>query len=91
MTARNLVAAADDAVAIIGPGEEVHVEFEDNLPPLKEGWTRRFVVESNGWAKDMDLFTNNGETIGPLPSTGKPIKQRDALHATYNSRYRSGY
>ena len=86
-----LVTHTDDAVAIIGPGEEVHIEFENTLPPLSKGWTRRFVVESNGWAKDMDLFTKNGETVGPLPTTGKPQSIRDSLHTRYNTRFRSGY
>lgn len=86
-----LVSETDDAVAIIGPGEEVHLEFKSGLPPLKPGWTRRFVVESNGWAKDMDLFTRDGETVGPLPSTGKPVVNRETLHTRYNTRFRSGY
>lgn len=85
-----LVAKADDAVAIIGAGEEVHLEFDTARDPLPRGWTRRFVLESNGWTKDMDLYTRDGETVGPLPSTGKPAGPRDALHARYNTRYLAG-
>jgi tetratricopeptide (TPR) repeat protein len=88
--ALELVDHVDDAVAVIGPGEEVHLEFE--APPAPPpGWRRRVVLETNGWAKDMDLYTQNGETVGPLPSTGKPAAARDRLHAKYNTRYRSGY
>jgi len=88
--ALELVEHVDDAVAVIGPGEEVHLEFEaPSAPP--PGWKRRVVLETNGWAKDMDLFTQNGETVDPLPSTGKPVAARDRLHAKYNTRYRSGY
>ncbi len=84
-----LVAKRDDAVAIIGPGEEVHLEFVSGSP-APEGWSRFFVLEANGWAKDMDLFTRDGDTVGPLPSSGLPAAERDALHARYNTRFRSG-
>jgi tetratricopeptide (TPR) repeat protein len=86
-----LVAAVDDAVAIIGPGDEVHLEFAVPDVPLAPGWTRTFVLELNGWAKDMDLFTRDGETIDPLPTrSGTSDAGRDALHARYNTRYQSG-
>ena len=85
-----LVSAQDDAVVILGPGEEIHLEFE-SADPVPDGWHRYFVLETNGWAKDMDLYTGNGETVGPLPSTGKSETHRDQLHAKYNTRYQSGY
>ena len=85
-----LVAHADDAVAIIGPGEEIHLEFEAPGSPPAPGWSRILVLETNGWAKDMDLFTHSGETLSPLPTTGKPDTARELLHARFNTRYRSG-
>jgi tetratricopeptide (TPR) repeat protein len=85
-----LLVETDDALAIIGPGEEVHLEFSDNLPQLPPGWRRRFVLESRGWTKDMDLYTEHGETLEPLPDSGRPAARREALHARYNRRYRSG-
>ncbi|MDH3899886.1 MAG: FG-GAP-like repeat-containing protein, partial [Gammaproteobacteria bacterium] len=85
-----LLTAPDDAVAIIGPGEEVHLEFAADLPVLPPGWQRRFVLETNGWAKDMDLYTANGMSLEPLPVSGKPAAPRAALHRQYNTRYRSG-
>ena len=88
--ATELLVEADDALAIIGPGEEVHLEFDDNLPPLQPGWRRRFVLESRGWAKDMDLYTEHGQTLEPLPDSGHPAARREALHALYNRRHRSG-
>lgn len=88
--ALELVAEQDDAVAIIGPGEELHLEFPA-AEPAPAGWRRHFVLETHGWAKDMDLFTRDGESVGPLPSTGKPAALRDELHARYNTRYQSGY
>jgi hypothetical protein len=84
----DLVQTHDDAVAVFGPGEEVHMEFAANLPPVKEGWTRRFVLECRGWCKDMDLFTKEGETVGPMPGESSPV--REALHRQFNTRFESG-
>ena len=68
-----LVAAEDGAVAVFGPGEEVQFTFSASLPPLRSGWTRRFVLEARGWCKDMDLYTKDGETVGPLPGARGPV------------------
>jgi hypothetical protein len=85
-----LVNTKDDAVAIIGPGEEIHLEFAAPQDALPEGWTRHYVLETQGWAKDMDLFTQDGETVGPLPTTGQGSLSRDRLHARYNTRFQDG-
>ncbi len=85
-----LVRASDNALAIFGPGEEIHFEFEAATDAPPPGWTRRFVVEARGWCKDMDLFTKDGETIEPLPRSGVNSPHRDQLHERYNTRYRSG-
>ncbi|MEZ5285674.1 MAG: VCBS repeat-containing protein [Vicinamibacterales bacterium] len=83
-----LVADEDSAVAIVGPGEAVTVDFTaPDAPP--EGWTRRVVLEARGWCKDMDLYTRDGETVEPLPGTRTPARAR--LHPLYNTRYASGY
>ncbi|MGW8310926.1 MAG: FG-GAP-like repeat-containing protein [Thiogranum sp.] len=83
-----LLDSADDAVAIIGPGEEVQLEFTAQLSKLPSGWQRRLVLEASGWAKDMDLYTADGATLEPLPVSGKPTARRDALNGQYNTRYR---
>ncbi len=84
-----LVAETDDALAIIGPGEEIQIEFEaPSAPP--PGWTRSLVLETHGWTKDMDLYTKDGETLEPLPKTGGDPARRDVLHAAYNTRWRDG-
>ena len=88
--ATELVNTADDALAIIGPGEELHLEYSAQPPAVPAGWKRRFVFETRGWAKDMDLYTADGDTLEPLPSQGQPGGRRAALHARYNTRYRSG-
>jgi Tfp pilus assembly protein PilF len=92
-----LLAATDDAVAVIGPGEEIRVRFA-SPPPVPEGWTRRYVLEADGWCKDMDLFTGDGETVGPLPMrdaspppASPTTPARDALHRASHTRWRSGH
>ena len=83
-----LVAAADDALAIIGPGEEVMVEFTAPTTPPPAGWTRRLVLRARGWCKDMDLYTRDGDTVAPLP--GEDTAARTQLHRAFNTRFESG-
>lgn len=84
-----LLTDVDDAVAVFGPGEEVHAEFAANEPPLAKGWSRRHVLESHGWCKDMDLFTRDGETVEPLPrrDPSRPAADKTkSLHGEFNTR-----
>lgn len=88
-----LVSDIDSAVAIIGSGEEVHLEFRAGLPPAP-GDRRFFAIEFHGWAKDMDLYTEHGETVAPLPVLGNAdadaLERRARLHARYNLRFQAG-
>ena len=83
-----LLAAEDGAVAIVGPGEEAHLTFAASLPPLRDGWTRRFVLDARGWCKDMDLYTRDGDTVEPLPGTRSHAAA--LLQRRYTTRYESG-
>jgi hypothetical protein len=89
-----LITTADDALAIIGPGEEIHVEFEAPAPaPL--GTQRWYVLEAKGWAKDKDMYTFQGNTVGPLPraypdADSTASAARDALHQKHNTRFQAG-
>jgi len=39
----------------------------------------------------MDLYTRDGETVGPLPDPDYADKtRRDLLHARYNVRFQEG-
>ncbi len=87
-----LVSQIDDASAIIGPGEEVRLEFAAEIEPVAPSYTRRYILELNGWAKDKDLYTRDGDTVGPLPmrdETSDPAA-RDKLHNEFNLRFRTG-
>ncbi len=85
-----LLAEADGATAIFGPGEEVHLEFLAPSHPPAEDRRRVFVLESEGWCKDMDLYTRDGWTLEPLPGSELGGDRRIALQETYNTRYRQG-
>ncbi len=91
--ADELVMDIDGALAIIGSGEEIHLQFAAVEPP-PANHRRYFAVTFHGWAKDMDLYTLDGETVGPLPSPDaldeELAARRDRLHARYNLRYQEG-
>ncbi|MEX2121578.1 MAG: FG-GAP-like repeat-containing protein [Pirellulales bacterium] len=89
-----LLRATDDALAIFGPGEELHLEFEPLRTGPRPGWTRHFVLEAAGWCKDMDLYTKHPDTVEPLPEgqaeQGLDPSARSTLHRAYQTRYQSG-
>ena len=88
-----LLAATDDAVAIFGAGEEVQLRFDAAATPSPApGMSRTWVLEVDGWCKDMDMLTGDGATLGPLPlRDGKSTTPaRDALHAQFNIRWAGG-
>ncbi|HLQ59473.1 MAG TPA: FG-GAP-like repeat-containing protein [Gemmatimonadales bacterium] len=64
---RPLLDRADDQYVVMVPGDEVTVEFEAPAGAPPAGWTRTFLLYSDGWIKDSDLNTADGTTIGPLP------------------------
>ncbi|MAJ47777.1 MAG: hypothetical protein CBC35_11010 [Planctomycetes bacterium TMED75] len=88
-----LVVRADDACAIIGPGEEFRVRFDEQTePPLAAGYRRYWVLELDGWCKDMDLFTVEGERLEPLPARSgeSPSEAARELMKRFNRRFASG-
>ena len=67
----SLLQAVDDMYVILNAGDEITVEFDAaRLPPLKEGWTRDFILYSDGWDKDGDINTLTSQTVEPLPFHG---------------------
>ncbi len=65
---RELLGTVDDDFVILGRGEEIALEFDaSTLPPLPEGWERLIVLRSDGYCKDMDLYTAYPDTVAPLP------------------------
>jgi hypothetical protein len=84
-----LVEVVDGAFAIIGPGEELHLEFAapEDLP---SEWQRIFVLEAHGATKDMDLYTRYGDSVHPLPVTDSASSRGASLNARYQTRYLAG-
>ena len=61
-----LLKGSDDMYVVMAPGDETTLEFAVAPPPPK-GWTRDFLLYSDGWIKDADMNTALGNTVGPLP------------------------
>jgi hypothetical protein len=87
-----LMSVESGALAIFGPGEEVHLEFAA-ARKLEEGWSRAHVLKLRGWCKDLDIYTNTGDSLGPLPdylAGSADLERTRELHDKYNWRYESG-
>jgi hypothetical protein len=67
-----LVAAGDDMYVVANAGDEITLRFDaDALPVLRDGWTRTFLIYTDGWVKDGDLNTATGDRVEPLPFRGQ--------------------
>ena len=63
-----LLKAPDDMYVIMGPGDEMTVQFDaSSASALPPGWKRDFLLYTDGWIKDSDLNTALGTTVEPLP------------------------
>ncbi len=78
----DLVAEGDDRYVIQNAGDEITLRFDAGaFPPLPDGWTRTFLIYSDGWVKDGDLNTATGDRVVPLPSralSGYPPSAEEA-------------
>ena len=93
-----LLEEVDDQFVIMGRGDEIAISFDaTRLPPLPAGWTRSFILRSDGFCKDMDLYTAEGQTVEPLPFHGMsnypyPKSERypgDPSHTRYRQTWNS--
>ena len=90
-----LLESGDDRYIICDGGDQISIDFDaKNLPPLPKGWKRDFLIYSEGWVKDGDLNTANGQTVAPLPFHNMkvyPYKNvaypNDAEHKAYQEKY----
>lgn len=68
---RELLLTSDDMFAICRPGDEISLSFDARaLPPLPKGWTRTFLLYSDGFSKEMDINSASPDQIAPLPFHG---------------------
>ena len=69
----DLVTEGDDRYVIQNAGDEITLRFDaEAFPPLPDGWTRTFLIYSDGWVKDGDLNTATGDRVEPLPYRALP-------------------
>ena len=71
-TWRALLQSDDDQLCLVGPGDEVQVEFEaSDLPVLPPGWTRSYVLRSvSVIARTPTRSPPPATTVEPLPCAG---------------------
>ena len=68
---RELLQNPDNRYVITRNGDEIEVDFDARqLPPLKTGWRRTWLLHADGFGKDMDIHSAHPETIGELPYHG---------------------
>jgi len=88
-----LLRAADDASAVFAAGEEVRLSFAaDGSRAATPAGTRFWVLEVDGWCKDMDPLTQSGARLDPLPArdgTGPAAAPRN-LMMQFNTRIEGG-
>jgi hypothetical protein len=91
-----LLQKADDEYIIADGGDEISIDFDaQNVPALPKGWKRDFLIYSEGWVKDGDLNTANGQTVELLPFHGMPTYPygkritypNDKEHNEYRQKY----
>jgi hypothetical protein len=67
----DLLQDSDDMYIIANAGDETTIRFDaTQIPKLKPGWKRDYLIYSVGWVKDGDLNTALGQTVEPLPFHG---------------------
>ena len=85
-----------ECVETMGVGDEVTLRFSPTaFGPIPEGMTRTFILMTDSFCKDMDLYTAHPDTVGPLPFHGMsgypyPAGERypdDEKHRSYRRRY----
>ncbi len=96
---RELLSKTDDIFVISRTGDELSLSFDaTKLQSLPAGWTRTFLLYSDGFSKEMDINSASPDQITPLPFHGMtrypysapeayPMTEaRRAYHEKYNTR-----
>ncbi|HBJ37602.1 MAG TPA: hypothetical protein DDZ51_23170 [Planctomycetaceae bacterium] len=63
----SLLSEWDDAMVVMGSGDEMRLTFTVPDVELPQGWKRDFILHCVGWDKDADLNTLTGQSSEPLP------------------------
>jgi tetratricopeptide (TPR) repeat protein len=91
-----LLRAADDCFVIMGHGEELTLRFPAAaFGRVPEGCCRTFLLKTDSYCKDMDLYTAHPDTVEPLPfhgMSGYPYGPGEHYPETERTqRYRAHY
>ena len=63
-----ILGQADDCYVIMGRGEELTLRFAASaFGPAPKGMRRSFILKTDSFCKDMDLYTAYPDTVKPLP------------------------
>jgi hypothetical protein len=91
-----LLEKADDCYAIMGRGEELTLRFSaEAFGPIPNGCRRSFILKTDSFCKDMDLYSAYPDTVEPLPfhsMSNYPYGPNekypdDAKHREYHMRF----
>ncbi|WP_168222024.1 FG-GAP-like repeat-containing protein [Aquisphaera giovannonii] len=64
----DLVTRTDDRFAVMAAGDEITLRFPaDAFGPVPAGCVRTFLLKSDSFCKDMDLYTGAGDNVEPMP------------------------
>ena len=66
-----MLSAIDDRFVTTRAGDEVELWFEAPPPPSR-GWTRTYLLFTDGFGKDMDPNSAANNEVGPIPFHGMP-------------------
>jgi hypothetical protein len=93
---RPLLERPDDMYVVMAPGDETTLAFDaSSAAAIPKGWTRDFLLYTDGWIKDSDLNTAFGTTVGPLPfhrATSYPYARGESFPAdAEHQRYLRDY
>jgi hypothetical protein len=68
---RSLLTRTDDRFVIAAPGDEIALTFDaTGLASLPAGMTRTFLLQADGFSKEMDLNSSSPDLVEPLPFHG---------------------
>jgi hypothetical protein len=89
---RELLLETDDMFVISKPGDEISLSFDARkLPGIRRGWTRTFLLYSDGFSKEMDINSASPDQVSPLPFHGMTKYPYDAPEAYPMTAARRAY
>jgi hypothetical protein len=95
-----LLYSHDDQYVVMGPGDEISLEFDASaFPPVPDGWVRDFVYFVDGYMKEIHPAVPEDYVVDPLPYHnmtfypygGTETFPNDPVHQAYQAQYNTRY